>query len=228
MWTRSKSKAAKEALDFKSLDAPKRKTLIKSKYLNSIESLKSSPKPVPFNLHTKTVVPQMANPVQNLYPTWDNGVPIALAVLHDIPTNVFKTVPEFDATTEKIAYEHCVDVVGLAKIHNIQHEDVMVRLLTQSFKGKVLEWYRGLTDGSVTSWAQLAEPFILEFNEVEDSFSLLTQFTSIKRFEQESILDFNIRFQKSWKRVPVSVRPQQSQDLMYYLRAFPTNLSLQI
>ena len=61
MWTRSKSKVAKEALDFKSLDAPKRKTLIKSKSLNRIESLNSSPKTIPFNLHTKTIIPQMAN-----------------------------------------------------------------------------------------------------------------------------------------------------------------------
>jgi len=73
-------------------------------------------------------------------------------MLHDISKNVFKTLPEFDATIEKIAYEHYVDVVDLAKIHNIQHEDIIVRLLAQSFKGKVLDWYRGLANGSVTSW----------------------------------------------------------------------------
>jgi len=67
---------------------------------------------------------------------------------------------------------------------------------------------------------------VTQFNEVGDPFSLLTQFTSVKRYEQESILDFNIRFQKYWKRVPMSVRSQQSQALMYYLRAFPPYLSL--
>lgn len=66
-------------------------------------------------------------------------VPLALATLHDILGNVFKTLPEFNATTNKTAYEHCVDVAGLAKFHNIQHEDVMLRLLAQSFKGKVLD-----------------------------------------------------------------------------------------
>ena len=68
MWTRSKSKEAKEALDFKTLNAPKRKILIKFKSLSSIDNLESSPKPVPFNLHTKIVFPQMANPAQNIYP----------------------------------------------------------------------------------------------------------------------------------------------------------------
>jgi len=50
-------------------------------------------------------------------------------MLHDILANVFKNLPMFDTTTEKTTYEHYVDVVSLAKIHNIQHEDVMVRLL---------------------------------------------------------------------------------------------------
>ena len=129
IWTKSKSKVAKEALDFRTLNAPKRKTLIKSKYLSSINNLESSPKLIHFNLHTKTIFLRMANPVQNIYLAWDNGVPIALAVLHDSLANVFKTLAEFDTTSEKIAYEHCVDVANLAKIHNIQHEDVMVRLL---------------------------------------------------------------------------------------------------
>jgi len=78
---------------------------------------------------------------------------LALVALHDIPRNVFKTLPKFDATTDNITYEHCVDVAGLAKFHNIQHEDVMVRLLAQSCKGKVLDWYIGLDNRSITSWA---------------------------------------------------------------------------
>ena len=194
MWTRSKTKEMKEAPNFRTLDAPKRKTLIKSRSLSSINNLESSFKSVPFNLHIKTNLPKMANPTQNIYPTRDNGVPLALAMLHDILMNVFKTLPMFYATSKKIAYEHYVDVVGLDKIHNIQHEDVMVRLLAQAFKGKVIDWYRGLSNRSVTFWAQLVEPFILEFNEVGDPFSLLTQFTSIKRYEQENISNLNIRF----------------------------------
>jgi len=84
MWTGSKSKAAKEAPNFKSLDVPKGKTLINSKYLSTIDNLESFPKPVPFNLHTKIIFLQMANLAQNIYPAWDNGVSIGLAMLHDI------------------------------------------------------------------------------------------------------------------------------------------------
>lgn len=129
MWTRFRIKEAKEALDFKIFDAPKRNTLIKSKFLSSINTLESSFKPEPFNLHNKAHPSKMANQAQNIYLAWDNGVPITLDVLHDIPTNFFKILLYFDATLEKITYDHYVDVASLAKIHNIQHEDFMVRLL---------------------------------------------------------------------------------------------------
>ena len=92
MWTRSRTRATKEALDFRMLDAPKRKTLIKSKSLSSINNLESSFKLVPFNLHIKMNLPKMVNPTQNIYPAWDNGVPLALAMLNDIPANIFKNL----------------------------------------------------------------------------------------------------------------------------------------
>ena len=50
MWTRSKSKVAKEVLEFKELGVPKRETLIKSKSLSNIRTLVTSYKIVPFHL----------------------------------------------------------------------------------------------------------------------------------------------------------------------------------
>ena len=131
MWTRSKSKEAKEVPKFKELGTPKRKTLIKSRSLSNINALKSSFKLVPSSLPNTTIAPKMANLVPNIYPAWNDGVPLALAILHDIPANVFKILSYFDVTTKRTTYEHYVDVFGLAKTHNIQHEDIMVRIVIQ-------------------------------------------------------------------------------------------------
>lgn len=129
MWTRYRSNVVKEALKFRELDVLRRKTLIKSKSLNSIKILKASLIPIPINPPSITITPKMENPIPNIYPMWDDGVPLALTVLHEIAKNIFKTLLEFDVTIERTTYEHCVDVVDLAKTHNIQHEDIMVRLL---------------------------------------------------------------------------------------------------
>lgn len=54
------------------------------------------------------------------------------------------------------------------------------------------------------------------------------QFTTIKRDERESVIDFNIRFQREWKKIPQATKPSPEVALVYYLRAFHLDLSLQI
>ena len=92
MWTSSKSKIAKEVLQFRGLGIPKRNTLIKSRSLGSISTLGSSFNLVPFSLPSIIILPRMANTTPNIYPTWENGVLLALATLHDILGSVFKTL----------------------------------------------------------------------------------------------------------------------------------------
>jgi len=42
------------------------------------------------------------------------------------------------------------------------------------------------------------------------------------------VIDFNIRFQRKWKKIPQAAKPSSKAALVYYLRAFHPNLSLQI
>lgn len=74
----------------------------------------------------------------------------------------------------------------------------------------ILDCFKAFPTNSISTWAQLVEPFIIEFNEVGDPFSLLYQLTSIKKKEKEKISNFNIHFKNSWERVPISVRPLDS------------------
>lgn len=103
-----------------------------------------------------------------------------------------------------------------------------LRLLALSFKGKVLDWYWSLGNSNINTWVQLPEPFIKEFNEVGDLVALLTQFTSIQRQVKEDIANFNFRFGKTWERFPLEVSPSPTQAYMYCLRAFVSDLALQI
>jgi len=165
---------------------------------------------------------------QPMYPPFDGGVPLNLAQMDPIPSQCLKILPYFDGTSHITPYEHYVAIVALAKCHNVTQENVIMRFLEISFACKVLEWYRGLPTNSITNWETLAEPFILEFNEESDPYSSLMQFTMIKREENESVINFNIRFQREWKRIPQAKKPSFDVALVYYLRAFHPNLSLQI
>lgn len=115
MWIRYKSKAAKKAPKFRELIVLRRKTLIKSKSLSNINILKVSFTSVPVSPPNIIIAPKMANPIPNIYPAWNDGVPLSLVVLHDILSNIFKTLPEFNAMIKRTTYEHYMDVADLAK-----------------------------------------------------------------------------------------------------------------
>lgn len=116
----------------------------------------------------------------------------------------------------------------MEKKHKIFFKDVMLKLLSISIFGKVLDWYITLLINSITTWAQLVETLIIKFNEVGDPYSLLSQFNIIQRHPKENVSNFNLRFFKSCARVPLAMRPHPYMDLMFYLKEFTPNLDSRI
>jgi len=54
-----------------------------------------------------------------------------------IPSNALKYLSYYDGT-RKITYAHYLDAITIDKIHNV-FDNMMVILLAQSFKGKILD-----------------------------------------------------------------------------------------
>ncbi|KAH9308959.1 hypothetical protein KI387_036870, partial [Taxus chinensis] len=52
--------------------------------------------------------------------------------------------------------------------------------------------------------------------------------TTIKRAPNEKLTDFNFRFQKTWERIPVAVRPTVEGAFLYYLKALNSDISMLI
>ena len=75
-----------------------------------------------------------------------------MAQRHDIPIATLKSIPKFTGETSISPLEHIQEVANVYNIHGIIEDDVAVRLLASSFKGKELKWYRGLAHGSITDW----------------------------------------------------------------------------
>ncbi|KAH9308760.1 hypothetical protein KI387_036671, partial [Taxus chinensis] len=66
------------------------------------------------------------------------------------------------------------------------------------------------------------------FGEKGDNLSLLEQLTTIKRAPNEQLTDFNFRFQRSWDRIPVVVRPTAEGAFLYYLKDLNSDISVLI
>lgn len=87
----------------------------------------------------------------HIYPKWNMIGPLNLTNFTTIPSNTLKSLMNYDCS-KKSAYKHYLDVIAIRKIHTITEEDVMVRLLAQSFRGKILDWYRFISYNSITIW----------------------------------------------------------------------------
>jgi hypothetical protein len=117
--------------------------------------------------------------------------PLVLPVVfHDLPKNYMKNLPKFigegDLTTKKhIAFfDQFDDILG------IEHDDVYMRLLIQTFEGQVITWFIGLPVGSIRSYNDLEISFLRQWGEKKYHLYYLTEFEALRNKTYESILEF--------------------------------------
>lgn len=70
-------------------------------------------------------------------------------------------------------------------------------MLETSFKGKALQWFRGLQVNSINSWDHLGDVLCKYFEDKSDHLSLVEHLNAIKRAPHEHMVDFNFRFEKT-------------------------------
>ncbi|KAH9291982.1 hypothetical protein KI387_042826, partial [Taxus chinensis] len=164
----------------------------------------------------------------NPYVNFTGSSPLALNAQHPVPIAALKNIPYFTGENQTTPGDHVKDIANLCAIHEINEMQVAVKLLASSFKGKALQWFRSLGAGSITNWNQLCIALHEQFGEKGDNLSLLEQLTTIKRAPNEQLTDFNFRFQRSWDRIPVAVRPTAEGAFLYYLKALNSDISMLI
>ena len=151
-----------------------------------------------------------------------------IATHHDIPSAALKSLPYFNGENHVSVVEHIKDVATLCGLHQVAHEDVVLKLLVASFKGKELIWFCSLPVNSIATWDELGNAFTSKFEDKSNHLSLVDQLTTIKRCPNEHISNFNFRSQRMWDKIPPSIKPSEDHAFLYYLRAFNSDISVMI
>lgn len=125
------------------------------------------------------------------------GSPLILAQRDAIPPFALKILPFFTGETTVTPLEHIQEVSNVCNFHGVIEDNVAVRLLASSLKGKALQWFRGLPRNSIINWDDLGDKLCKHFKDKSDHLSLLEQLITIKRAPHEYMIDFNYRFQKT-------------------------------
>ena len=77
-----------------------------------------------------------------------------------------------------------------------------MRMFIQSPDGEVRRWFRELPANSITLIEELQDVFIRQWGDTKDHTYYITEFGSLRRKKDETIVDFCNRFNKIYGRIP--------------------------
>ena len=103
-----------------------------------------------------------------------------------------------------------------------------MKLFVQSLTDDAVEWYRSLLDRSISGWCNFIDQFIEQFADHTDTSFASHQLTSIKKNSNESLSEFNKRFNKVLNKIPRETRPVDLFFIDFYLTDFDSKTHYEI
>jgi hypothetical protein len=88
-------------------------------------------------------------------------IPLKLPqTLHDFPPNYFEFLPMFDGESGIISAENHIQAFeSFTYLFEIDHNDVCMRVFSQSLKGDTKHWFKHLHPETIISWVELKKVF---------------------------------------------------------------------
>jgi len=98
-------------------------------------------------------------------------------VLDDMPSYYQSKIPFFDGTPNSItAYEHVYKMSDFYELHEIDEENVAMRLFVQTFVGEVRKWFRGLSTARIATLAELQRQFLNRWEVKNNPLQILAEY----------------------------------------------------
>ena len=117
--------------------------------------------------------------------------------LHDLPQNYAQRIKGLGNEGDVTAQQHvdrCMDFIDLEEV---DHEDAIMRLFSQSFTREVKKWFKTLTVGSIHIFQEFQDVFLRKWESKKNSLQLLIKYNNINRSTMETVQEFSARFMRS-------------------------------
>ena len=87
--------------------------------------------------------------------------PLALPTqLHNLPQTYAQRIKSFGNEEDVTTQQHLDKFTDFIDLEEVDHEDAIMRLFSQSFTREVKKWFRPLVPRSIQDWEQLQELFL--------------------------------------------------------------------
>ena len=107
-----------------------------------------------------------------------------------------KRLPKFAGNNAITCEDHLRSFLDMMSDYEVEAEDVMMKLFVQSLTEDAREWFKRLPKSSIWDWKDIEYFFKEKYGDKLNQSYILTEFNNIKRLPNESVVEFNTRFQK--------------------------------
>jgi len=150
-----------------------------------------------------------------------NGYP------HNIPDKAIEKLPSFQGNNAISAASHVKNFnVCIFKWCNVaNYEDVKMRLFVLSLEEDALDWFTEQPANSYDSLQAIVNAFMGKYGERRENSHLISAISTMKKNENETMEEFNKRFNELVKSMPTTIKPPNEFPLCSYLDAFGVDIA---
>jgi hypothetical protein len=163
----------------------------------------------------------------------DNYKPLDMSKIPGYPRQMppisKRWLPRFTGGNGERADFHMDEFYSYFRLHPVDDdaEDVVMKLFSNTLHGNAKKWYDNLPNASITSMNQLEEIFLEEWGiQLEDISVLLKNFEHIRQTENETLWNFQSRFEHTLYQIPKGHCPENKYIVHIYTRALLAHLGL--
>lgn len=121
---------------------------------------------------------------------------------HALPQKFIEWLTKFAGNNVVFAKQHVARLNDAFEAYAGEHEDVVLKLFVKSLEGDAGQWFGKLPAKSIKSWGDLMKVFMVTWDvKIEPKF-LLNALYEIKKKGNETVNEFNLRFQHILDKIP--------------------------
>jgi len=149
--------------------------------------------------------------------------------LDDMRTDYKSKIPLFEGTPHSVTTQQHVDrMTNFFDLHEIDVENVTMRLFVQTYGREVRKWFRALPATSITTLTNLHRQFLDRWEVKKNPLQILSEYENIKRNVGESIQDYCIRFNSIYNAIPDHIEPPMGLALIKFPDGFDPDMAYQL
>jgi ribonuclease HI len=168
----------------------------------------------------------MANQNNPARPWLDQDVVAVPGPQHPLPKHPEKWLTKFDPDSKQIAEDHIMKFMLDIRLRNVEHEDVVCRLLPYTFEGNASTWYFAQQPRTIASWEKFESIFLEKFGDGKPPEVLVMDLSNLKMNAKEKVKYFNQRFLTLKNRIPTDSMPAESLVIAYYTKALHQSIAI--